>query len=93
MRIVGAVAVLVAVNVLNNWLLRGPVAYVLVCVAATGVLLLIARWDGLTRADLGLDAAGLRRGVRWAPVLAGAVLAVLCILSGEVGRRRTETRT
>ncbi|WP_240676874.1 hypothetical protein [Actinacidiphila soli] len=72
-----AVAVLVAANLLNNWF--APGAYVPTCVAATAALLLIARRDGLTRADLGLDAAALRRGLRWAPVLVGAVLAVLLL--------------
>ncbi|GAB2716451.1 CPBP family intramembrane glutamic endopeptidase [Streptomyces bullii] len=80
MPIVCSVAVLAAVNLLNNWLLRGPVAYVVVCVTATGVLLLLARFDGLTAADLGLDAEGVRRGLRWAPVLAGAVVLVLVLL-------------
>ncbi|MGW0828374.1 CPBP family intramembrane glutamic endopeptidase [Streptomyces sp. NPDC002845] len=87
MRIVCAVGVLVAANVVNNWLAPGPYAYVLTCVTATAVLLLIARWDGLTRADLGLDAESVRRGLRWAPVLAGAVLAVfLLVLAVPVGR-------
>ncbi|WP_367325686.1 lysostaphin resistance A-like protein [Streptomyces sp. HUAS ZL42] len=80
MRILSAVAVLAAANLVNNWLAPGPYAYVLTCVAATAVLLLIARWDGLTLADLGLDAAGVRQGLRWAPVLAGAVLVVLLLL-------------
>ncbi|AZQ39133.1 CPBP family intramembrane metalloprotease [Streptomyces cyaneochromogenes] len=80
MPIVCAVAVLAATNLLNNWLARSPALYVVVCVAATAVLLLVARWDGLTRADLGLDAAGLRRGLRWAPVLAGVVLLVVVLL-------------
>ncbi|MET9871524.1 CPBP family intramembrane glutamic endopeptidase [Streptomyces sp. NPDC006386] len=80
MPIVCVIAVLAAVNLLTNWLLRGQVAYVVVCVAATGVLLLLARWDGLTLADLGLDAAGVRRGLRWVPLLTGAVLLVLVLL-------------
>ncbi|MGI5373460.1 CPBP family intramembrane glutamic endopeptidase [Streptomyces sp. CA-251387] len=80
MPIACALAVLAAANLLNNWLARGPALYVVVCVSATAVLLLIARWDGLSRADLGLDAAGLRRGLRWAPVLAGIVLLVLLLL-------------
>ncbi|WP_151476518.1 CPBP family intramembrane glutamic endopeptidase [Streptomyces albicerus] len=74
MRILSVLVVLVAATVLNNWL--APGAYVLTCVTATAVLMLIARWDGLTLADLGLDAVALRRGLRWAPVLAGTVLAV-----------------
>lgn len=77
MRMLCVLAVLVGANLLNNWL--APGAYVLTCVAAAAALLLIARWDGLTRADLGLGAAGLYRGLRWASVLVGAVLAVLLI--------------
>ncbi|MFJ8596334.1 lysostaphin resistance A-like protein [Streptomyces sp. NPDC093598] len=80
MRIVCVVVVLAVVNLLNNWLARGPYVYVLTCVTATVVLLLIARWDGLTLADLGLDTAGVRLGLRWTPVLAGAVLVVLLLL-------------
>jgi membrane protease YdiL (CAAX protease family) len=87
MRIVCVVVVLAAANLLNNWLARDSYAYVPTCVAATTALLLIARWDGLTLADLGLDAVGVRRGLRWAPVLAGAVLAVLLLLLAHpVGR-------
>ncbi|MFC8244948.1 CPBP family intramembrane glutamic endopeptidase [Streptomyces chartreusis] len=80
MRITCAVAVLAAANLLNNWLARSPAMYVLICVSATAVLLLIARWDGLTRADLGLDPEGVRRGLRWAPVLVAIVLLVLLVL-------------
>ncbi|MBG0855051.1 CPBP family intramembrane metalloprotease [Streptomyces spinoverrucosus] len=87
MPVVCVVAVLVVANLVNNWLLRGPVAYVLTCVVATVVLLLIARWDGLTRAELGVDAAGVRRGLRWAPVLVGGVLVVcLLLLAVPAGR-------
>ncbi|SDP34740.1 Membrane protease YdiL, CAAX protease family [Streptomyces sp. cf386] len=87
MPIVCVVAVLAAANLLNNWLARSPGMYVVICVAATAVLLLLARWDGLTRADLGLDAAGLRRGLRWAPVLAGIVLlGVVLLLAVPAGR-------
>jgi membrane protease YdiL (CAAX protease family) len=80
MRLFCVVVVLVAANLLNNWLVRDPDAYVLTCVLATAVLLLIARWDGLTPDDLGLGAEGLRQGLRWAPLLAGAVLVVLLLL-------------
>ncbi|MFE5916702.1 CPBP family intramembrane glutamic endopeptidase [Streptomyces sp. NPDC056468] len=80
MRITCALAVLTAANLLNNWLARSPAMYVVICVIATAVLLMIARWDGLTPADLGLDAAGVRRGLRWAPVLVAIVLVVLLIL-------------
>jgi membrane protease YdiL (CAAX protease family) len=71
------IAVLVGANLLNNRF--APGAYVPTCVVAAAALLLIARWDGLTRADLGLDTAALYRGLRWAPVLVGAVLAVLLV--------------
>ncbi|OUD02796.1 CPBP family intramembrane glutamic endopeptidase [Streptomyces swartbergensis] len=77
MRMFCVLAVLVAANLLNNWL--APGAYVPTCVAAAAALLLIARWDGLTRADLGLDTAALYRGLRWSSVLVGAVLAVFLV--------------
>ncbi|MFE5813947.1 CPBP family intramembrane glutamic endopeptidase [Streptomyces sp. NPDC056479] len=80
MRITCAVAVLAAANLLNNWLARSPAMYVVICVTATAVLLMIARWDGLTAADLGLDEAALRRGLRWAPFLVAIVLLVLLVL-------------
>ncbi|WP_210588811.1 CPBP family intramembrane glutamic endopeptidase [Streptomyces sp. GESEQ-35] len=80
MPIVCAVVLLAVANLLNNWLARNPVMYVITCVTATAVLLMIARWDGLTPAELGLDPAGIRRGLRWAPVLAGIVLLVLLLL-------------
>ncbi|MER5214175.1 CPBP family intramembrane glutamic endopeptidase [Streptomyces sp. NPDC002838] len=87
MRIISVIAVLAAATVLNNWLARGPVAYMITSLAATAVLLLIARWDGLSRDDLGLGAEGLRRGLRWAPVLAGLALAVLLLLLAVPGGR------
>ncbi|MFJ8464007.1 CPBP family intramembrane glutamic endopeptidase [Streptomyces swartbergensis] len=77
MRMFCALALLVAANLLNNWL--APGAYVPTCVAAAAALLLIARWDGLTRADLGLDTVALYRGLRWSSVLVGAVLAVFLV--------------
>ncbi|WP_328369722.1 CPBP family intramembrane metalloprotease [Streptomyces sp. NBC_00457] len=80
MPIVCAVAVLAVANLLNNWLARNPVMYVITCVTATAVLLMIARWDGLTPAELGLDKAGIRRGLRWAPVVASVVLLVLLVV-------------
>ncbi|MER5178260.1 CPBP family intramembrane glutamic endopeptidase [Streptomyces sp. NPDC002896] len=85
MRCLSVVVVLVAANLLNNRL--APGAYVLTCVTSTAVLLLIARRDGLTPADLGLGAVGLRRGLRWAPVLVGSVLVVfLLVLAVPAGR-------
>jgi uncharacterized protein len=70
------VAILVAVNLLNNLLV--PRAYVLTCVAATGLLLSVARRDGLSWSEIGLDRAslrsGLRSGLRWSAALLAVVL-------------------
>lgn len=77
MRMFCVLTVLVAANLLNNWL--APGAYVPTCVAAAAALLLIARWDGLTRADLGLDTVAMYQGLRWSAVLVGAVLAVFLV--------------
>jgi membrane protease YdiL (CAAX protease family) len=71
------VAVLVAANVLNNRL--APGAYVVTCVCATALLLVLARWDGCTWADIGLGSASMRRGLRWAAVAALLVLAVFTV--------------
>jgi membrane protease YdiL (CAAX protease family) len=74
MRIILVVAVLVATNALTNRL--APELYVPLCLTVAALLLLIARWDGLTRRDLGLGRESAGRGLRWALVLAGAVLVV-----------------
>ncbi|MET9514876.1 CPBP family intramembrane glutamic endopeptidase [Streptomyces sp. NPDC002994] len=74
MRITLVIAVLAAVQVWGNRL--GADWYVPLCVATAAVLLLIARWDGLGWADLGLGAGGARRGLRWGLVLVGAVIVV-----------------
>ncbi|OEJ28313.1 CAAX protease [Streptomyces agglomeratus] len=77
MRITLVIAVLAAVQV---WGSRLPADwYVPLCVATTAVLLLIARWDGLSRDDLGLGAGSARRGLRWGLVLAGAVVLVYLV--------------
>lgn len=74
MRITVVIAVLAAVQVWGN---RLPADwYVPLCVATSAVLLLIARWDGLSWADLGLGTAFARRGLHWGVVLVGAVLLV-----------------
>lgn len=65
-------AILVAVNLLNNRLL--PRAYVLTCVLAAGLLLLVGRLDGLSWTELGFGAQQLQSGLRWAGVLVGVVL-------------------
>ncbi|MGP3979778.1 lysostaphin resistance A-like protein [Streptomyces sp. KR80] len=75
--LIAAIAILAAVQVWGDRL--GDTWYVPLCAATAAVLLLIARWDGLSRADLGLGAASARRGLRWGLVLAGAVLAVYLV--------------
>jgi membrane protease YdiL (CAAX protease family) len=65
-------AILVAVNLLNNRLL--PRAYVLTCVVAAGLLLLLGRRDGCSWAELGFGARQLQSGLRWAGVVVGLVL-------------------
>lgn len=72
MRIALVVAVLAVVNALNNRLV--PELYVPVCLAGAATLILIARWDGLTWADLGLGRASAGRGLRWGLILAAVVL-------------------
>jgi uncharacterized protein len=66
------VAILVAVNLLNNRLL--PRAYVLTCLLGAGLLLLVARADGCSWADLGLGRGSYGPGLRWSAVLVVAVL-------------------
>jgi uncharacterized protein len=46
---------------------------VLTCLAAAGLLLLLARRDGCSWTDLGLGGRRLRPGLRWAAVLVAAV--------------------
>ncbi|MBT2400147.1 CPBP family intramembrane glutamic endopeptidase [Streptomyces sp. ISL-100] len=74
MRITLVIAVLAAVQVWGNRLSADW--YVPLCVATAAVLLLIARWDGLSWVDLGLGAGRARRGLRWGLVLVGAVIVV-----------------
>jgi uncharacterized protein len=57
---------------LNNRLL--PQAYVPTCMAAAGLLVLLARWDGCSWEELGLGTGALRSGLRWAGLLVAAVL-------------------
>jgi membrane protease YdiL (CAAX protease family) len=66
------VLLLVAANLLNNWLV--PRAYVATCVAAAGAALLLARWDGCSWSELGLGRASLLPGLRWSLALAAVVL-------------------
>ena len=66
-----ALTVLVASNVVSNRL--WPQGYLAWNLAMAGVLLLVARAAGLTRADLGLGGERLRRGVVLGAVAATAV--------------------
>src|SRR6266545_1235438 len=59
-------------HLLNNRLL--PQAYVLTCLAAAGLLLVLARRDGCSWSDLGLGTRQVGSGLRWAAVLVGVVL-------------------
>jgi uncharacterized protein len=71
------VAVLVAVNLLNNRLLPG--AYLPTCLAAAALLLAVARRDGCSWSDLGLGATAVRSGLWWSAVLVGLVLVGLAV--------------
>jgi membrane protease YdiL (CAAX protease family) len=51
-----------------------PQAYVLTCLAAAGLLLVLARGDGCSWSDLGLGTRQVGSGLRWAAVLVGVVL-------------------
>jgi uncharacterized protein len=66
-----AVTLLAVSNVVSNrvW----PQGYLAWNLAMAGVLLLLARAGGLTRADLGLDSGRLRRGLMLGGVAAAAV--------------------
>jgi len=66
-------AVLLATNLLTNRL--APDRYLLTCVVAAAVLLLIARVARLSRDEVGLGAGTAGTGLRWALVAAIAVLA------------------
>jgi len=70
--VAAVLAILVAANLLNNLLL--PEAYLPTCVASAFLLLLIARRDGCSWADLGLTPETAGRGLRWAVGAAGLVL-------------------
>ncbi len=69
--LVAAVAVLAASNVVSNRL--WPQGYLVWNLTMAGVLLLLARAAGLTRADLGLGGDRLRRGLALGALAAAAV--------------------
>jgi uncharacterized protein len=66
-----AVTLLAASNVVSNRL--WPQGYLVWNLGMTGVLLLLARMSGLTRAELGLGGERLRRGLLLGAAAAGAV--------------------
>jgi uncharacterized protein len=70
--LVAVLEILVAANLLNNRLL--PRAYLPTCMAAAGLLLLVARRDGCSWTELGLGAEQVGSGLRWAAVLVAIVL-------------------
>lgn len=71
--LIAVVGLLVAVNLLNNRL--WPRGYLLTCLTGTALLVGLARWDGCSAAELGLDRRQARRGLRWGGACAGLVLA------------------
>jgi membrane protease YdiL (CAAX protease family) len=75
-----AVAVLALFNVARSLGLLGPPGYAYASVSLlTGALVLIAWTAGATRADLGLDPADTRAGVRYGAGASGIVLLVLIV--------------
>ena len=75
-----AVAVLAVFNVARGAGLLGPPRYAYVAVSLlTAALVLIAWITGATRADLGLEPADVRAGVRYGAGAAGIVLLVLIV--------------
>jgi membrane protease YdiL (CAAX protease family) len=69
--LVAVVAVLAAVNVLNNRL--AVPAYVYTSVTASALIVFVGRSAGLSWPDIGLGAEAVTSGVRWALLLAAAV--------------------
>jgi uncharacterized protein len=72
-----ALTILLVANLANN--LLAPGAYVLTCVVAAGLLLLVARRDGCGWSELGLGRASLRPGLRWSAALVAVVLAGMAV--------------
>ena len=68
---VAVLVVLLFVNLLNNkWAKR---FYLLVCLVATAVLLAIARIDGITWTQLGLNKSSWQNGIIWSVIVIVAV--------------------
>ena len=86
MPLVVVVLLLVGTNVVDNRL--APSLSLPVNLVVAGLLLVLARWDRLTPAELGLARSSAARGLRWAGVAAGAVAgAYLVVRQIEVTRR------
>ena len=77
MPLVVAVLLLAATNALDNRIT--PTASLPVNLVVAGLLLLLARWDGLTASDLGLSRLSLGSGLRWGGIAAGLVLAAYLV--------------
>jgi membrane protease YdiL (CAAX protease family) len=76
--LVAVLALLLAANVATNRAF--PALYLPICLGVAAALLVTARLAGLSWADLGLDPATARTGLRWALVAAAAVLAGYLVL-------------
>jgi membrane protease YdiL (CAAX protease family) len=74
MPLAAVVTLLVCVNVVANNVALAIGPAVLFALAMVAVLLGLARWDGLTAADLGLARADVRSGLRWGALAIGVVL-------------------
>jgi len=80
------VSILAAANILNNYVAVS--AYVVTCLVATALLLLVHRLAGGTWEDVGLGRSYLSRGARWALVLI-AVVAVGYLIAALLPATRT----
>ncbi len=74
MPLVLAVLALAGANALDNRFV--PALTLPVNLLTAAVLVLLARWDGLVAADLGLSRRTLGRGLRWGGSAAGIVLGI-----------------
>lgn len=80
------VVVLVVVNLLNNKWARDH--YMFVCTIATVALMLIARIDGLSWYELGLDKETWLKGLYWSAAVVGAVVLFYAIAASIPATRR-----
>lgn len=83
---VSVIVVLIVVNLLNNkWAKQH---YLLICLVATGVLLAIARFDGLSWKELGLDRGSWQPGLIWSVGVFAAVALFYAIAASIPAARR-----